>query len=193
MSPLMLYSHSAVLFPGGKLPLRIHTPRQLKLMRHCLANEGEFLLTPYTSEELLEWDKATRPVACRAQLIDFNDRGNNSLAVMFEGRERVRLGPAVLEDGRLQASYSEISPYRTSELPSRLAELNSIANDLMNGMGEPWASLPRQENNADWLSARLVELLPLASSRKRSLFEIDNPIERLNALLRDLPNPEPTP
>ena len=52
--------------------------------------------------------------------------------------------------------------------------------------GKPFSDMPAEYENAAWVAGRLAELLPFALEDKQRLLEMDSPLDRLEALYRDL-------
>ena len=50
-------------------------------------------------------------------------------------------------------------------------------------LAEHYENVEKKFDDAAWVGARLAELLPIELAEKQALLELDDPIERLTALL----------
>ena len=189
-SPLIempLFPLSSVLFPGGRLQLRIFEPRYLDLVRECTRYDTGFGVCL-----ILEGEEAGAPavpaaVGTLARIKDFHTGDDGLLGIVAEGSARFRVARSrVRSDGLLRGTV-EIWPGEPEQaVPVEFALLQSILERLIETMAPHWRDAPRSAyDDASWVGFRLAELLPLDCSEQQHLLELTDPLQRL-AELRDI-------
>lgn len=189
-SPLVdipLFPLASVLFPGGKLQLRIFEPRYLDLVRECSRHGTGFGVCL-----ILEGQEAGEPaipaaIGTIARISDFHRGEDGLLGIVAEGGSRFRVARSrVRSDGLLRGDV-EVWPADPEEaVPVEFALLQSILERLIETMAPQWRLAPRSAyDDASWLGFRLAELLPLDASEQQHMLELNDPVQRL-AELRDI-------
>lgn len=180
---LPLFPLGTVLFPGGPLPLRIFEIRYLDMVRRCLREE-----TCFGVVMLAEGREAGGParfveIGTEASIVDFDRLDGGLLGIRCRGRERFR----VLEswraaDGLNVGRVLPLAPQPAVPVPPPYAPLAEALRAILPQLGELYATVPRQFDDAAWVGHRLAEVLPLATPDKQALLEMDDPVARLAAL-----------
>ena len=178
-----LFPLNTVLFPGGVLPLRIFEPRYLDMVSNCLRTEtgiGVVLI-----KEGSEVGNAARPyeIGTMTSICYWNKRKDGLLGVTLRGEKRFKIISQSVEPSQLIMAEVELLP---DEIESPvLEEYQHLVNMLQEIIGQlepPYSTMPVHYDNANWVSARLVELLPLELSNKQRFLQMENPLERLAEL-----------
>ncbi|HVN42741.1 MAG TPA: LON peptidase substrate-binding domain-containing protein [Steroidobacteraceae bacterium] len=178
-----LFPLNTVLFPGGPLPLRIFETRYIDMIRTCLREESGFGVVM-----LVEGAEAGGParfcdVGTYARIVDFSQQPDGLLGIHVRGERRFR----ILERRRARdqlnlAEVEWLAPERPTPLPEEFAELGPALNQVLEQVGEPYASLDRHLEDAGWVGGRLAEILPLSPAHKQHCLELDDAVERLRFL-----------
>jgi len=182
-----LFPLASVLFPGGRLALRIFEPRYLDLVRECTRFGAGFGVCL-----ILQGHEAGDPavpaaIGTMARITDFHIDDDGLLGIVAEGGQRFRVARSrVLTDGLLRGDV-EVWPVEPEiEVPVEFALLQSILGRLIETMAPHWRLAPRSAyDDASWLGFRLAELLPLDSGEQQCMLELNDPLQRL-AELRDI-------
>ncbi|MDH5446179.1 MAG: LON peptidase substrate-binding domain-containing protein [Gammaproteobacteria bacterium] len=175
-----LFPLNTVLFPGGVLPLRIFEPRYLDMVSNCLRTEtaiGVILI-----KEGSEVGNAARPyeVGTMTSICYWNKRKDGLLGVTLRGEKRFRILSQTVEPNQLIMAEVEILPDEAENpVEAEYQHLVNLLQDIIGQLDPPYSTMPTQFENANWVSARLVELLPLELSLKQHLLQTENPIERM--------------
>jgi hypothetical protein len=182
-----LFPLRSVLFPGGRLYLRIFEPRYLDLVRECTRHERAFgVCLILTGRETGE-PAVPAAIGTLARISDFDRDEDGVLGIAAEGgarfrvtRTRMRADGLLRGDTRLWPSELEV------EVPVEFALLQSILERLIETMAPHLRHAPRRNyEDASWLGFRLAELLPLGAGEQQRMLELTDPLQRL-AELRDI-------
>jgi Lon protease-like protein len=192
---LPLFPLSAVLFPGGVLPLRIFEARYMDMARDCLRNEssfGVFLITDPKANEVSR-DPRVAEVGCSASIAAWDMRQLGLLHVRAIGGRRFRVLESVTESGGLKVAEIEWigedtdTPIQPEHHPC-VELLRRIIDDLRAQSAErrresiedddvlgqlPFAEPFRMESSS-WVSNRLCEVLPVPLKAKQKLMELED-------------------
>ncbi|ABM62773.1 LON peptidase substrate-binding domain-containing protein [Halorhodospira halophila] len=184
---LPLFPLRTVLFPGGRLDLRIFERRYLDLVTHCVRNEAPFGIC--LIEEDSETGLPARPhaVGTAVRIIDWDQRSDGLLGITVEGQRRFEILERHAPAGTVQqARVRWLAEQPTPRLDAELQPLADLLERILDQIGGLYGAMPRQLDDAGWVSARLSELLPIPTEAKQQLLEIDAPEERLELLRQAL-------
>jgi uncharacterized protein len=178
-----LFPLSTVLFPGGPLPLRIFETRYVDMVRSCLRGGTAFGVLLIREGAEVGGTAATVDVGTCARIVDFNPMPDGLLGIICRGESRFRLvekwrQPDGLNRGRIELIDA---PPKTT-VPERFRHLGDLLRRVLPELGTLYAAIPRGFDDADWVSCRLAEILPLEQREKQQLLELDDPVERLARL-----------
>jgi len=176
----LLFPLSTVLFPGGRLPLRIFEPRYLDLVSECLREDREFGICYLKSGSEVGPAAEPHAVGTLARITDWHQYDDGLLGIIALGETRFRLGAtATRENGLLTGSILRFEDQPARALPGEYEPLKKITGKLIERAGLLYDGLPTNYDDATWLSFRLAELLPLPLAHKQRLLELEDPIDRL--------------
>jgi uncharacterized protein len=180
---IALFPLGTVLFPGGPLPLRIFETRYIDLVRRCLRDGSGFGVILIREGAEAGGPAITFDVGTYARIVDFSPQPDGLLGIRAAGERRFRvLARRRARDGLNLADVEWLPAERTQPLPDEFADLAPAVDAILAQVGEPYASLERQLDDAGWVSARLAELLPLPVHHKQHCLELDDPVARLRYL-----------
>lgn len=185
-----LFPLKSVLFPGGRVPLRIFEPRYVDLMTRCLKSESGFGICL-----LSEGEEVVRPgmtqrvhrVGTYANIVDWDRLPNGLLGVTAEGCRKFRVRDCWVQDDKLLMAtvqwcaedYLGQPPLPMTAEQERLLELlkDLMAHPLVESLG-----LNTDFSDRRHLAWRLAELLPVPLHQKQKLLELDDTAERLEEI-----------
>jgi Lon protease-like protein len=183
-----LFPLGTVLFPGGRLALRIFEPRYLALVRDC-ARSGD----PFGVVLIARGAEAGAPaephrVGTLATIVDFSTLPDGLLGIQCVGRERFKLlGRRVREDGLVLGEIETLAdpplkvPAEHGLLSTLLRRASEQVEDLIPGARHS------DFDDAAWVGWRLAEILPIERRERQMLLETDDPHERLRLIATWLP------
>jgi len=188
---LPLFPLKTVLFPGGRLALRIFEQRYVAMAKVCLADEAPFGVCMITrGEEVAAPDaRSAAPdfaaIGTLAVIRTWDMPQLGILHVTAEGRTRFRVDSHVVEsDGLVAADVVPIAaepPVTVGDAHRPLVELLEI---LAARVGPQHFPEERAIDDASWVGYRLAELLPLPLAVKQEMLAMNDACARLDALLR---------
>ncbi|MEN8171085.1 MAG: LON peptidase substrate-binding domain-containing protein [Pseudomonadota bacterium] len=174
----------SVLFPGGPLVLRIFEPRYLDMISRCLKDECGFGICLIREGSEVGEAAEVYPIGTLGQITYWNKRPDGLLGVTLRGEQRFRIIRQWVEPNQLMVAEVEMLPNDLPRLvPEEYQGLVAMLQSIIDELEHPYITLPKQYDDAGWVSARLVELLPLSYSHKQRLLQEEDPLRRLEVLL----------
>lgn len=182
-----LFPLAAVLFPQGRLSLRIFEPRYLDLVRECTRHDKGFGVCLIAKDDQIGSPSLPAAVGTVARIVDFHGDADGLLTIQVGGGERFTVQRSrARHDGLLRSNVALWADEPQLEVPVEFALMQGIAERLIEMVAPHWRHAARQDyEDASWLGFRLAELLPLGSSEQQHLLELTDPLQRL-AELRDI-------
>jgi len=177
-----LFPLHTVLFPGGRLPLRIFEKRYMDMARTCLREQAGFGVCLIREGAEVGAPATPAAVGTLATIAEWDMAQLGVLQVVALGGQRFKvLDRRVQEDGLALGTIEPLPPERDAPVPPACA---AIVRLLERAIAEHPALLqpPHALDSCAWVSARLGELLPLPLEAKQALLEMDDARERLEKL-----------
>lgn len=178
-----LFPLHTVLFPGGVLPLRIFEPRYLDMVSDCLKNDtgiGVVLI-----REGAETGQAADcyETGTLSGISYWHKRADGILGVTLKGRQRFKIHSTTVQKNQLVMAEVELLPeIETTELPPGYEHLVLLLQQIISQLEPPFTTMETRYDCADWVGARLVELLPLPLQDKQSLLQMDDCLQRFSKI-----------
>ncbi len=182
---LPLFPLRTVLLPEGPLPLRVFEPRYLSMISQCLRNDEEFGVVLLSKGS--ETGPATfHPIGTLARITDWYQGSDGILGVTAMGSERfIAHSSRVADDGLNIGTVEPLAPIPAMQLPEDCQYLADILRDVLDDFGRLYKDARKDFDNADWVSCRLIEILPATPEDKQRCLECNSASERLS-LVREL-------
>jgi len=183
---LPLFPLNTVLFPGGRLPLRIFEQRYMDMAKVCLKDGSPFGVCLIREGREVGDPAVPADVGTLARISAWDMPQLGLLEVVALGAQRFRIKERrVQPDGLGRASIETLPEDDDSEVPASCAACVTLLEKVIDqqpSLFEP----PLRKASASWVGSRLAELLPLPLSAKQELLELTDArtrLERLNSLL----------
>jgi Lon protease-like protein len=179
-----LFPLGTILFPGGPLPLRIFETRYIDLVRRCMRDGSGFgVVMILDGAEAGDGPATICNVGTYARIVDFSQQPDGLLGIEAQGERRFRiLERRRARDGLHLADVEWLAEEVSVPLPEEFEELGPALDQVLDQVGPPFSTLPRQLEDAGWVANRLAELLPISPGHKQHCLELDDPVERLRFL-----------
>jgi Lon protease-like protein len=187
MKEIPLFPLNTVLFPGGRLPLRIFEQRYMEMAKACLRDTSPFGVCLIREGKEVGLPATPVEVGCLARIgaWDMPQLGMLHITALGEARFRI-LERRVQPDGLARASIELLPQDNDAPIPESCSGCVKLLERVIDQQGGLFEQ-PHRLDSASWVSARLAEILPLPLPTKQELLEMSEArlrIERLNSLLR---------
>jgi uncharacterized protein len=190
VTAIPLFPLNIVLFPDGPLPLRIFETRYVDMVRTCMREDRGFGVV-LISAGLEAGPAETYDVGTMAKITDFHQLPDGLLGLSCVGQQRFRiLKKSIAKDGLNLGEIEWLANEPVLRVPARHARLKELLRTVLPQLGEVYTGIDMRLDDAAWVGHRLAEILPIELQRKQSFLEMDDPIQRLDALAPLAPLPE---
>ena len=180
---LPLFPLNAVVFPGGRLPLRIFEQRYLDMVKQAIADD-----TPFGICAIREGAETGAPavpytVGTRVHVTDWDMPQAGILHIETQAAERFVIRSTRTEPGGLLVgSVEAVSAEPAVAIPDEFELAVEILRHIIGEYGTAHFPAPHEFDNAAWVGFRLSEVLPLKLSAKQNLLEMNDSAMRLRIL-----------
>ena len=180
-----LFPLHSVLFPGGPLALRIFEARYLDMVSRCLKEDGGFGVVLIRDGSEVGQAPEVYEVGTLGHISYWERRRDGLLGITFTGEQRFRILERKIEPNQLVNAEVELIPNEpVVALPREHQGLADMLLRIIDQLGHPYVTMPKDYGNSAWVGARLVELLPLDLVQKQRLLQLNDPLERLERIAR---------
>jgi Lon protease-like protein len=183
---LPLFPLGSLVFPGGPLPLRIFEPRYVNLVKRCMQTDSGFgVVLLFRGNEAGTAEATTAGIGTEVRIIDFDRLPDGLLGITCRGQQRFRILRAWREaDGLNMAEVEDLPAPPIITIPADLRFMAEILERVMPELGEDYAALEARYDDAQWVSCRLAEVLAMETFERQALLELDDPLDRLQMLVK---------
>jgi Lon protease-like protein len=184
-----LFPLNAVLFPGGRLPLRIFEPRYMDMARACLRQGSPFGLCLIAAGQEVGKPARAHGTGTLAYLGECDMAQLGILEVTVTGGERFRILRQWSEPNGLVCGEIHLcEDAQGIAVPAPYAVLVTLLRAIIDERGEVAnaPALPHRYDDAAWVGMRFAELLPIPVAAKLTLLEVDDAVDRLEIIHRFL-------
>lgn len=178
---LPLFPLSAVLFPGGRMPLKIFEQRYLDLAKTCLKDNTTFGICGIREGSEVGEPAIPYEVGTEAHIVEWDMPQPGILHVIVEGMQRyVARSWEAQPNGLLLAQTETVS----AEKPCAIPEESRLCSEVLRHLLSDHHIEPPQTHYDDavWVSYRLSELLPFKPKIKQDLLEMNDSVTRLRII-----------
>lgn len=184
-----LFPLNSVLFPGGRLELRVFERRYLDLVRDCARSGAGFGICLILHGQEAGEPAVPAAVGTLAHIVDFYTGDDGLLGIRADGGARFRVAHTRVRDNGLVHGDAHFWPDEpVVPVPAEFALLATILERLLERMGGARARSGRERfDDASWIGFRLGEALPLENRERQHLLQMTDPLERLQQLMHYLP------
>lgn len=194
LEALPLFPLNLVLYPGGRLPLRIFELRYLDMITRCRRDDAPFGVVALTAGREVHRPGAAESFAAvgtLARLTQCHAPQPGLMLIESLATQRFRIQGTEQRGNGLWVARADALPEDLPvELPDDLQHLSDALTQVLHQLqddGRADASAPTRAQLQDcgWVAHRWCELLPLPLQQKQRLLELDSPLMRLE-LVGDL-------
>jgi Lon protease-like protein len=175
-----------VLFPGGRLPLRLFEQRYLGMAKVCLKDNAPFGVCLIREGREVGAPAVPAEVGTLARIVDWDMPQLGVLQVVARGEGRFRiLERRVQPDGLARGQVEPVADDADGPVPASAARCARLLERVIQEQPDAIVA-PHRLDSASWVGMRLAELLPLSMESKQELLEMTDArarLERLTGLL----------
>jgi hypothetical protein len=180
---LPLFPLNTVVFPGGRLPLRVFEQRYLEMVKRAIADDTPFGICAIREGAETGSPAVPHGIGTRVRVTDWDMPQTGILHIDTEAEERfvirsIRTEPSGLLIGTVEAVSSEAP----AAVPDHLELAVEILRHIVDEYGDAHFPAPHEFDNAVWVGYRLSEVLPLKLSTRQNLLEMNDSVMRLRIL-----------
>ena len=171
-----------MLFPGGRLPLRIFEQRYMTMAAACLKDGAPFGVCLIREGREVGAPALPAEVGTLARIVEWDMPQLGVLQVIARGEGRFRLlERRVQADGLARARVAALADDEDCAVPPGGARCARLLERVIRETPEAIAA-PHRLDSASWVGMRLAELLPLPPESKQELLEMTDAAARLERL-----------
>ncbi len=183
IADLPLFPLHTVLFPGGRLPLKLFEQRYLEMAKECLRTNAAFGVCLILEGREVGEPALPAMIGCTARIATWDMPQLGVLNVRALGEQRFRvIDHRTEKNGLIRAEVELLAPEKDAALPPHLALGAQLLKRVIESQAEDLVERPCRYDSCSWVSARLAELLPLPLATKQELLELDSGLARLEVL-----------
>lgn len=171
-----------MLFPGGRLPLRIFEQRYMGMAKACLRDGSPFGVCLIREGGEVGAPAEPVEVGTLARIADWDmpQLGVLQIVALGEGRFRI-LERRVQADGLARGRVETIADDADGVVPAESARCARLLERVLQESPDV-VGAPHRLDSASWVGMRLAELLPLPLESKQQLLEMTDARARLARL-----------
>lgn len=179
-----LFPLNSVILPGGRIPLQLFERRYIDMLTRCLKEERGFGIVLLEQAGQDANPKAPfHPFGCYVRIVDFTPLEHGLLGITVQGDTKVAVTRRWQEsDGLHMAEVMQLPIEPELATPRVHEDLVSVLRALCQHPSVQELELEIDYQDARQVGWRLTELLPLDIDDRQALLEMDDPLERLQAL-----------
>jgi Lon protease-like protein len=182
-----LFPLNAVLFPGGRLPLRVFEARYMDMTRDCLRDEQPFGVCLIKQGKEVGEVAVPEDIGCLAHIVECDMQQLGVLTLRAGGGLRFRVVKTQADkNGLLRASVEPIAPEPEAPIPPKFLGCANLLRLIAADDSKVHFDAPYRFDDAAWVGYRLTEALPVPLLAKQKLLELNDPVVRLEILHRFL-------
>lgn len=180
-----LFPLETVLFPGGRLPLKIFEQRYMGMAKACLKNDAPFGVCLIASGRETGAPALPHGIGTLARIARWDMPQTGILQVRCHGEQRFRIVSRRIEASGLQRADIEVfEDARPAPLDARHEFLASLLSRIIDNIKDTMLFQTLRLDDSVWVGYRLCELLPIGLPDKQKLLELDDHVVRLDAVHR---------
>ena len=167
-----IFPLNTVLFPGGRLPLRIFEVRYVDMTKACIRDDAVFGVCQILDGGEVGQPALAAPVGCTARISEWDVPAAGLFNLVTRGERVFRvLDQHVQSDGLIRAQVVLEAEREVRTLPPSHRMLSKMVGEIIDKIGREHFDQPAQLEDAQWVAYRLAEILPLSRDQKLQMLQ----------------------
>jgi Lon protease-like protein len=180
---LPLVPLNTVLFPGGRLPLRIFEQRYLDMVKQAIADSTPFGICAIREGQEIGTPAVPHEVGTLVRITDWDMPQTGILHIETQAEERfVVRSTETLPGGLVVGIVDSMSAEPVCAVPDEFELAVEILRGIIDELGHGRFPPPFAFDDASWVGFRLSEVLPLKLPVRQDLLEMNDSVTRLRIL-----------
>lgn len=180
---LPLVPLNTVLFPGGRLPLRIFEQRYLDMVKQAIADSTPFGICAIREGQETGTPAVPHEVGTLVRITDWDMPQTGILHIETQAEERfVVRSTETLPGGLVVGIVDSMSAEPVCAVPDEFELAVEILRGIIDELGHGRFPPPFAFDDASWVGFRLSEVLPLKLPVRQDLLEMNDSVTRLRIL-----------
>jgi len=178
---LPLFPLNTVLFPGGRLPLKVFEQRYVEMTKACVRDGSPFGVCMIREGNEVGDPAMPADIGCTAVIAQWDVPHPDLFELLARGERRFKILSSHVEAlGLLVAEVEYLPQLANTEVPDALCR--RVMAQIVEHLGQERFPDGVQLDDSEWLSWRLGELLPISNELRQQLLAIDTAAARLTKL-----------
>ncbi|MDB5967564.1 MAG: peptidase [Hydrocarboniphaga sp.] len=176
-----------VLYPGGRLPLRIFETRYVDMTKSCIGEDEPFGVCLILEGAEVGAPAVPAMIGCTARISEWDVPAPGLFTLNTIGEQPFRIRERFSTPGGLIRALVQIEdPPPAEMLPLRYRFLRQLLEEIIAKIGVQHFPDPLQLGDAAWVAYRLAEVLPLSSESKLEMLAQRDPAELLALIEKEV-------
>ena len=188
-----IFPLNTVLFPGGRLPLRIFEVRYVDMTKACIRDDSVFGVCQILDGGEVGAPAVAAPLGCTARITEWDVPAAGLFNLVTRGERVFRiLDQYVQPDGLIRAQVVVEEEREPRSLPPSHRMLSTMVGEIIDKIGRQHFEQPARLEDAQWVAYRLAEILPLSRDQKLQMLQERDPwalLEQVQQAVLQLPAP----
>jgi Lon protease-like protein len=172
LTELPLFALRTVLFPGGRLALRVFEKRYRDMLAVCLKQDRPFGFCLIGAGDEVGSAAEPHAIGTSATVSECNATQSGILQIVVRGGWRFRVARTRVQPDQLIMAEVEPLPAETAaQVDPAYHGLRDLLAGIIAQLGDHFYVGPVKLDDALWVAYRLAEFLPLTNALKQALLE----------------------
>lgn len=182
---IFIFPLHTVLFPDGVLPLKVFEQRYLEMTKACLRDNAPFGVCLIREGREVGAPAVPEAVGCLATITKWDMAQLGLFQLVTRGGERFRiLETRIARNGLISAAVETLPAEPPTEVMDRTC--HEVLSQIIEKVGAENFPAPIRLDDAAWVAYRLAEILPVSTTVKQELLELQDAAERFARVRRIL-------
>jgi Lon protease-like protein len=180
---LPLFPLNTVVFPGGRLSLRVFEQRYLDMVKQAIADDAPFGICAIREGAETGTPAVPHAVGTLVRVTDWDMPETGILHIDTRAQERFVIRDLRTEpSGLVVGTVDPVSSEPPVAVPDDVGLAVEILRHIVAEYGDAHFPAPHEFDNAVWVGYRLSEVLPLKLGTRQNLLEMNDAVTRLRIL-----------
>ena len=176
-----IFPLNTVLFPGGRLPLKIFEQRYIEMTKVCISEERPFGVCLIKEGREVGTPAVPQDIGCLARIVQWDMPQLGVFHLQVEGLQRFRiLSSEVEKSGLISATIEHLA--NDSAVAPEETLCRDVLKAIIEKIGAEHFPSPHRFDDAAWIGYRLSEVLPISLEQKQQMLRMTDPHARLSQL-----------